>query len=146
MAKTEKKPRYDYILVAGCSRAGARIASLLSARGKDVVVIDRDQGAFRKLSPAFSGFTIAADVTDIDALRHAGIDKVDAVFAATDDDSTNIMVSQIARAIFDVPKVVTRLYDEDKEVLYEGYGVDIIYPTQLIVDDFAGLMGQGAES
>lgn len=138
------KPRYDYILVAGCSRSGARIASLLSSKGKDVVVIDRDSAAFRKLSPDFSGFTIPADVTDIDALRHAGIEKVDVVFAATDDDNTNIMVAQIARVIFDVPKVVTRLYDDDKEPLYHGYGVDIIYPTKLAADQFREIMSQEA--
>ena len=137
------KPHLDFVLVAGCSRAGARIASILSAKGKDVVVLDRDKASFRKLSPDFSGFTIASDVTDVDALKHAGIAKADVVFAATDDDNTNIMVAEIASALFNVPRIFTRLYDADKEVLYRDYPVDIIYPTRLIVEEFQELMAEG---
>ncbi|MBO0541255.1 hypothetical protein EXQ30_04555 [Clostridium botulinum] len=35
--------RYKYVIVAGCSRFGASIASSLSLQGNDVIVIDKDK-------------------------------------------------------------------------------------------------------
>lgn len=132
-----KKSNYNSIIVAGCSRFGANIASTLSAQGKDVMVLDINHTAFRKLSHEYSGFTIVADATDIDELTKAGITKADVVVAATHDDNTNIMIAQIASKIFDVPKVISRLYDTEKEIVFQGFdNIQIIYPSRLSISEF----------
>jgi trk system potassium uptake protein TrkA len=135
-----KKNNYNYIIVAGCSRFGANIASMLSLQGKDVVVLDNYSSSFRKLSPDYSGFTIVADATDIDELTRAGIEKADIVVAATNDDNTNIMIAQIASKIFNVPKVVSRLYDTEKEIVYQDFNIQIIYPSRLSMNEFEKLI------
>lgn len=134
-----KRNKYNYFIVAGCSRFGANIASILSAQGKDVVVLDNDNLAFRKLAPEYSGFTILADAADIDALTKAGITKADVVVAATNDDNTNIIIAQIASKIFDVSQVITRLYDTEKEVVYQDFNIQIIYPSRLSICEFEKL-------
>ncbi|KUO73416.1 MAG: potassium transporter TrkA [Clostridia bacterium BRH_c25] len=135
-----KKNNYNYIIVAGCSRFGAHIASMLSAQGKDVVALDKYSSSFRKLSPDYSGFSIVADATDIDELTRAGIEKADVVVAATDDDNVNIMIAQIASRIFNVPKVVSRLYDTEKEIVYQDFNIQIIYPSRLSITEFEKLI------
>lgn len=134
-----KNNNYNYFIIAGCSRFGANIASILSAKGKDVVVLDNDNLAFRKLAPEFSGFTILADAADIDALMKAGIAKADVVVAATNDDNTNIMIAEIASKLFNVSQVITRLYDTEKEVVYQGFNIQIIYPSKLSLCEFEKL-------
>lgn len=107
-----KKERYGanekndcrHAIIADCSRVGAEIASILSSRGKVVVVLDNNKLSFRKLSPDYSGFTVEADATDVDALKHAGIEKADLLVAATNDDNTNIRIAQIATKLFQVPR------------------------------------------
>lgn len=139
-----KKDDYNNFLVAGCSRFGANIASTLSAKGKNVVVLDSNNLSFRKLSPDYNGFTITADATDIDELMKAGIVKADVVVAATNDDNTNIMVTEIASKIYNVPKVISRLYDPEKEIVLQDFNIQIIYPSRLSMYEFEKLL-DGAE-
>lgn len=131
-----KKNSYNYIIIAGCSRFGANIASILSSQGKDVVIIDNDMTSFRKLSTDYSGFKINGDATDVDILLEAGIKKADIVVAATNDDNTNIMISQISSEMFNVPKVVSRLYDTEKEIVYRDFDIKMIRPAKLSIDEF----------
>lgn len=138
-----KKSAYDYIIVVGCSRFGANIASTFSSQGKDVVVIDKNSLSFKKLSSDYGGFTTMGDATDMDVLIGAGIEKADMVVAATDEDNINIMIAQIASKLFNVPKVISRLYDTEKEIVYQGFNVQIIYPSRLSLSEFEKLISQG---
>lgn len=130
------KKDYNYVIVAGCSRFGANIANMLSAQGKNIVIIDRDKTSFRKLLSDYSGFQIHGDAMDVDVLLEAGIKKADIVVVATDDDNTNIMISQIAREIFHIHQVVSRLYDTEKEIIYNDFDIKIIRPAKLSINEF----------
>lgn len=133
---------YRYIIVAGCSRLGASIASMFSLEGRDVVVIDMDKRAFRGLSGNYSGFSLEGDATDIDVLRKAGIEKADLLVAATNDDNTNIMVSEVAKRIFGVEKVISRIYDTDKEIVYREFEIETIEPFELTLREFERLVSR----
>lgn len=135
-----KEKDYEYILIAGCSRLGASIASMFSLKGKEVVVLDIEEMAFRGLSVDYSGFTIIGDATDIDMLKEAGVEKADLLVAATDDDNTNIMISEIAKNIFRVPKVISRIYDTEKKVVYREFAIDTIEPFELTLNEFERLI------
>jgi trk system potassium uptake protein len=130
----------NYIVIAGCSRFGANMASMLSALRKVVIVIDNDILSFKKLPHDFKGFTILADATDIDELIRADITGTDIVVAATGDDNTNILISQIARRIFNVPKVICRLYDIEKEIICQDFNIEIIYPSKLSINELEKLI------
>lgn len=118
-------------IVVGCGRLGSNIATILSSNGKDVVVIDNDPDAFRKLGSEFSGFTIEADGIDIETLKKASIENAVAVIAVTENDNVNLMVAQIANRLFELPLVIARLYDPDKEIILNGTGIKTIYPNKL---------------
>ena len=66
---------------------------------------------------------------DHDVLVKAGIERADAFAAVTQGDNRNIMASQIAKHIFKVPHVVTRIYDPERAETYEKLGVHTICPT-----------------
>ena len=70
---------------------------------------------------------------DEDVLRNAGIENADALAAVTNDDNMNVMVSEIARNIFHVPSVITRLYDPERELVFKKMGLTTICPTTLAV-------------
>lgn len=131
--------RKRMILIGGCSRFGASLAGELSEHGDDVVIIDRDEAAFKKLPPNFSGFQIAGNVTDPDILERAGIGEASVVVAATDNDNINCMLSQMARCIYDVGEIFTRLNDPDKEHLVGGLNIKAIYPSRLSIEKFKEL-------
>lgn len=135
-----KKDDLEYVIIAGCSRFGANIATVLSLSGKDVIIIDLDEDSFRKLSQDYSGFKLIGDATDIDVLINAGINKATMLVAATNDDDVNIMISQISKVIFNTKKVISRLYDDDKEVVYKDFNITLLRPTSLTINEFERLL------
>lgn len=135
----------DYTIIAGCGRVGANLADTLSDEGKDVLVIDRDKSAFRKLSPSFGGLAITGDATDFDVLREAEIDRANVVVAVTDNDNANIMVAQIAREIFGIRRVIARLYDHERECAYQEFGIETICPAILSAKEIDKFLSQKSE-
>lgn len=119
------------ILIIGCRKVGSRLASILSAEGHTVSVVDRDPRSFELLDDSFDGYTISGIPIDEDVLRSAGIESCDAVAAVTPDDNVNIMACQIAKEIFRVPKVIARMYDPDRDELFASFGISTICPTNL---------------
>ncbi|MGB5897123.1 MAG: TrkA family potassium uptake protein [Geitlerinemataceae cyanobacterium] len=126
----------QYIVVVGCGRLGAILASRLSGQGHSIVAIDRDENNFGKLSSEFSGFQIAGDATEIEVLRSAKVDRADCLFAVTDRDNVNLMVVQVAKEVFNVPMAIARVFDPAREEIYRDLDIQTISPTQLAVEAF----------
>jgi trk system potassium uptake protein TrkA len=119
------------VLVVGCGRVGASLAQIMDAEGHQVTVIDQDGGAFNRLGPRFGGRMILGNGIDEDVLRQAGIEQADAFASVTNGDNRNIMAAQIAREIFHVPKVITRIYDPVRTSVYHDLGLQTICPTTI---------------
>lgn len=120
------------IVVMGCGRVGARVASILDHSGHRVTVIDTSSGAFKRLSPEFGGDTIIGTGIDEDVLRSSGIESADTFVAVTNGDNRNIMAGQVARAIFGVSQVIVRIYDPVREDTYRRLGLTTVCPTTTI--------------
>ncbi len=135
-----------FAIIMGCGRVGARLANLLADSGHEVLVLDVNSQAFWRLGPSFKGTTMVGNGIDIDILRRAGIERADAFAATTQGDNRNIMASQIARHIFHVPKVVTRIYDPIRQDTYAELGLETVSPTVLgaaaLLDAVVGAQGQ----
>ena len=131
----------QYIVVVGCGRLGSILASNLSAEGNSVVVIDLNESNFDALGGEFSGFQIVGDATELAVLRSAKADKADCLLAVTDSDNINIMVAQIAKKLFEIPSVLARVFDPNREAIYRDFGIETISPTQLSADAFVKTIG-----
>jgi trk system potassium uptake protein TrkA len=119
------------VVIIGCGRVGSLLATTLSGEDHDVVVIDRHREAFASLGSEFNGETVVGTGIDEDILRRAGIEEADACAAVTNDDSTNIMAAQVAKHVFQVPKVIARIYDPVREETYHQLGLETISTTDL---------------
>lgn len=135
-----KIKRADYTIIVGCGRLGASLANTLSDNGANVLVLDKDERSFRKLSSSYGGLTLEGDATDISTLRDAGIERAQVVVSVTDDDNTNIMVAQIARELYRTPHVVCRLYDPERECVYHEFGINTICPAVLSANEISKLL------
>lgn len=129
-----------YTLIVGSGRLGASLANTLSDQEKNVIVVDRDKTSFRKLSPSFGGLTVTGDATSINVLKEAQIEKAGVVIVVTNDDNVNIMISQMAKELFNRKKVISRLYDPDRKSVYEDFDIDLIFPAVLSVNEINRLL------
>ena len=123
------------IVVVGCGRVGSQLATMLSVEGHNVVVIDRDEDAFRRLGGTFNGVTIRGLGFDEEVLEEAGIRQADALAAVTDLDNTNLMTAEVARKIFGVPHAVARLYNPVRERTYQQLDLDYVCGTALVAEN-----------
>ncbi len=123
-----------FIVIVGCGRVGSQLATLLSGEGHNVVIIDVEPRAFRRLGTAFNGLTIVGNGFDETVLREAGIENADAFAALTDLDNTNIMAAQVAKRIFKVPRVIARLYNPERAPTYEKLGLEVICGTTIVAN------------
>lgn len=110
----------------GCGRVGASLAEALSRLGHDVGIIDRDETAFHRLSPEFTGERITGMGFDRDVLLRAGIESADAFAAVSSGDNSNIISARVAREMFGVQRVVARIYDAKRAAVYERLGIPTI--------------------
>jgi len=77
----------------------------LTKGGHSVTILDTDTYSFRRLPPTFKGDALVGNGLDQEVLKRAGIEEADAFVATTQGDNRNIMAAQIAKHIFNVPKV-----------------------------------------
>ena len=120
------------VIIMGCGRVGAHLSGLLDSDGHQVTILDTNDYSFRRLPPGFSGTALLGDGTDEEVLKKAGIEEADAFVAVTQGDNRNVMAAQIAKHIFNVPKVICRFYDPLRKELYESLGLDTFSPTTII--------------
>jgi trk system potassium uptake protein TrkA len=126
------------VIVMGCGRMGEQVCHTLADAGHSVTVIDADQKLLEHLGPNFSGQRITGVGFDRQVLLDAGIETADAFVATSPQDNANIISARIAHNIFNVPRVVTRLYDPRRAEIYHRLGLVTIsmihWGAQRIVD------------
>jgi trk system potassium uptake protein len=115
-----------HVVIAGCGRVGSQLARTLDEGGHDVVVIDKDAGAFRRLGRGFSGQCLQGIVFDRQVLEDAGIRRAQAFVAVTSGDNSNVVSARTAKDRFGVDRVVARIYDPERATIYERLGLTTI--------------------
>jgi trk system potassium uptake protein TrkA len=119
------------VVIMGCGRVGAALAADLDREGNDVLVLDTDESAFRFLPDDFGGNTFVGNGMELDTLRKIGVEKADVFVSATRGDNRNVMAAQMARHIFGVKVVASRVFDPLREEMYRYMGVRTINPTRV---------------
>ena len=115
-----------HVVVVGCGRVGSELAGTLEKSGHTVAVIDKNPNAFRRLPAGYAGQRIVGFGFDRDNLEEAGIERAGALAAVTNGDNSNILVARIARESFGIERVVARIYDPRRAVIYQRLGIPTV--------------------
>jgi trk system potassium uptake protein len=116
-------------LIVGCGRVGSALAKLLDADGHEVIVVDENAAAFKRLGPKFKGHEVVGTGIDYDVLKRAGAASADGFVAVTNGDNRNIMAALIAQRMFKIKRIVARIYDPPRGQMYRELGVQTVCPT-----------------
>jgi len=128
------------VIIGGCGRVGALLATRFSAAGNEVVVIDKNAAAFRRLGKGFDGTTLRGMVFDYDTLTKAGVDRADAFIAVTSGDNSNVVSATVAREIYRVPKVVARIFDPRRAEIYRRLGIQTVSSVTWAANEIVSLV------
>src|SRR5580693_4294504 len=117
-------------LIVGCGRVGSTLAKLL-VPDHDVIVVDENPAAFKRLGARFAGGVEVGTGIDYDVLKRAGAEGADGFVAVTDGDNRNVMAALIAQRMFRIRKIVARIYDPPRGQLYRELGIETVCPTTI---------------
>lgn len=131
------------VMIIGCGRVGAVLANRLDEGGHEVVVLDRNQQAFRRLSEKFSGERIVGNGLVEEFVRPTLEKKTDMLFAMTDKDNINLMIAQRVKLNLQPGKVIAVVHDSILAGIYKELGVQTVCPTDLVIKDLLQTIQQG---
>jgi trk system potassium uptake protein TrkA len=79
------------VIIIGAGEVGFHIARRLSTESKEVVVIDKDANALKRITEYLDVQTVAGSGSDPAILDAAGVAEADVLLAVTDSDEINII-------------------------------------------------------
>jgi trk system potassium uptake protein TrkA len=113
-----------FTIVAGGGKVGANVAAALLRMRHELVVIEQRQDRFAQLEEELGHQVQNGDATEVFVLERAGIARPpDLVLAVTGDDEDNIVICQIAKERYGVPKVIARVNDPRNQAHFELLGI-----------------------
>src|SRR3989440_6190917 len=113
-----------YTLVAGGGKAGANVARSLMRMGHEVTLIEQRPDRFAQLDEEFEHQVQQGDATELYVLERAGIGRPpDLVLALTGDDEDNLIICQIAKERYEVPKTIARVNDPRNQAHFDLLGI-----------------------
>tara|TARA_B100000029_G_scaffold59524_2_gene53570 strand:+ start:7506 stop:8150 length:645 start_codon:yes stop_codon:yes gene_type:complete len=110
----------------GCSESGYHLSKALIAGGHEVVVVEKDTKRFQLLNEEMGSVALLGDGTDEVTLKRAGVARADVVVSLTGVDATNLVISQMTKHIFNVPRTMALIKDPKNEPIFHEVGVDLV--------------------
>jgi len=113
-----------YVVIAGGGKVGANVARSLIGTQHEVTLVEQRRDRFGQLEGEFGHSVMLGDATEIAVLERAGIARPpDLVLAVTGDDEDNLVISQIAKEGYSVPKAIARVNDPRNQQHFDLLGI-----------------------
>jgi voltage-gated potassium channel len=125
-AKRMREELDRHVIVVGFGRVGQAVVRGLQEMGKECIVLDRNPEAEASIRAA-GGVEVIGDATNPDDLRRAGIDRADALIAACDADSENLVVVLTARSTNADLRIVSRVNEAAWMERLKHAGADMVH-------------------
>src|ERR1044072_803006 len=113
-----------YAIVAGGGKVGANITRSLVQMGHEVTLIEQRRDRWEQLEAELGPIVLQGDATELHILERAGIARPpEILLAVTGDDEDNIVISQLAKEGYHVPKAIARVNDPRNQPYFDVLGI-----------------------
>jgi trk system potassium uptake protein len=99
------------VIIVGAGEVGFNIASHLALENKDVLVIDKNPNAIRRVSESIDVQVIHGSGSNPSVLEAAGIKEAEILLAVTNSDEINLVACLVANIISPATKKMARIRD-----------------------------------
>jgi len=123
-----------YIVVVGGGKVGYHLTRSLMAEEQEVLVIERYGPKADRITRDLGATVIVGDGAEVATLEQAGAERADVVAAVTGHDEDNLIIAQVAKRRFNVPRTVARINNPRNEFIFSELGIDAtVSATQVIL-------------
>ncbi len=123
-----------YVVIAGINTLSRRLVGRLEDR-HDVVIIDEDEDRCKRMYSSSGATVINKSPSTLSALEDAGITEADVLISTSKDDNENMVICSLGKK-YGVPKVVSRVEDEEYYDAFQVIGAETIGHTDLLISEF----------
>jgi trk system potassium uptake protein TrkA len=122
-------------IIVGGGKIGYYVMRTLHERGVDAVIIERNEAICTKIAEDLDVDVICGDGTDMTVLKDAGIGEAEIVAAVTGTDEENLVICEIAKTSFSVPRTIARVNNPKNIAMFKALGIDkIVCSTEVIAN------------
>lgn len=124
-----------YIIVVGGGQVGYYLSRTLLAKGHEVLIVEKDPQRAAALTDEVGPAVFEGDGCEFRVLQQIGTARADVVVAVTGDDEDNLVVCQIAKRKFGVPRTIARVRDPRNEEIFHRLGIDDVVSSTKVIDN-----------
>ena len=123
-----------YLIVVGGGKVGYYLTKSLLEEGHEVLVIEKDPRKCAALTDELGTNVLQGDGCEATVMAEAGMSRANVVIAVTGDDEDNLVVCQVAKHKFNVPRTIARINNPKNERIFRRLGIDVtVSSTELIL-------------
>jgi len=124
-----------YIIVVGGGKVGYSLCKALLDEGHEVLIIERDPSRCEQINEDIGAVCLRGDGAETSTLADAGTARADMVVATTNGDEDNLVVCQVAKHKFSVPRTIALVNNPKNETIFKKLGIDCtVSATTLILE------------
>lgn len=123
-----------YVIVAGGGKVGFYLARELIGQGNEVLIIERDGQRVEQIANDLGNVVLKGNADEASVIAEAGANRADVVCAVTGDDEDNLVICQVAKRRFNVPRTIARISNPANERIFRLLGIDAtVSSTEIIL-------------
>jgi trk system potassium uptake protein TrkA len=123
-----------YIVIIGGGKVGYYLTKNLIGKEHEILLIEKEKFRFVRLSEELAEAVYRGDGCEASTLETVGCSRADMVIAVTGDDEDNLVICQLAKFKFNVPKTIARVNNPKNEETFKMLGIDTtISATRIIL-------------
>lgn len=114
-----------YIIIVGGGKVGYYLTKTLINEGtNEILLIERDSQKVDIYTERFGSVVVQGNGDEAVTMERAGASRADVVIAVTGDDEDNLVICQMAKKRFNVPRTIARINNPKNEHLFRKLGID----------------------
>ncbi len=113
-----------YVIVVGAGKVGYYLTRTLNAEGHEVILVENRASRVAALASEFGEGIVNGDGCEVRVMQDIGMNRADCVVAVTGHDEDNLIICQVAKREFQVPRQIARVNNPKNEPLFHLLGVE----------------------
>lgn len=113
-----------YVIVAGGGKVGYFLSKKLIEEKHEVLLVEKDPKKSVFISEELGEIVYEGDGCEMKNMQEMGMERADVVVAVTGDDEDNLVICQLAKRKFNVPRTIARVNNPKNEEIFKKLGID----------------------
>lgn len=122
-----------YCIVVGGGNVGYYLTKDLVAAGHEVLLLEKSRARAAQLIEELGEIALQGDGCEVRVMEEVGFGRADIIVAVTGEDEDNLVVCQMAKRKFDVPRTIARVNSPTNEAIFSKLGIDTTVSSTRII-------------